>query len=158
MTVEREAGGNPEGNQAGSADLTYYPYFFLTIAAAYTIMFSTSTNTGNKIMAIVTRESLTEMIEQANDAKRQAIVGRALVVIFNNQTDSEKVVNDTKEDNGVGFTGADARAGSLTAKFWLKHQRLEDWMMDNWTRKNVRGVMRLAKYHKQLDAAAQAKK
>ena len=108
-------------------------------------------------MAIVTRESLTDMIETANDAKKQAIVGRALVVVFNNQTENEKAVNETNQDNGVGFTGADARAGSLTAKFWLKHQRLEDWMVDNWTRKNVNGVMRLAKYHKQLNAAAEKK-
>jgi hypothetical protein len=106
---------------------------------------------------LVTRESLTTMIEQANEAKRQAIIGRALVVIFNNQTENEKTVNQTNQDNGVGFTGADARAGCLTAKFWLKHQRLEDWMVDNWTRKNARGTMRIAKYHKQLNTAAEKK-
>jgi hypothetical protein len=108
-------------------------------------------------MAIVTRDSLTTMIEEANDAKRQAIVGRAMVVIFKNQTDDERVMNATNKDNGVGFTGADARAGSLTAKYFIKHQRLEDWMIDNWTRTNTRGVMRIAKYHKQLNAAAKAK-
>jgi hypothetical protein len=109
-------------------------------------------------MAIVTRESITKMIEDANAAKTQAIVGRALVVILNNQTADEQASNETKQDNGIGFTGADARAGSLTAKYWLKHQRLEDWMIDNWTRKNARGVLRLAKYHKQLNTAAKAKK
>jgi len=109
-------------------------------------------------MAIVTRESLTKLIETANHAKKQAIVGRALVVILNNQTAEEQVANETKQDNGIGFTSADARAGSITAKYWLKHQCLEDWMIDNWTRKNTRGVLRLAKYHKQLNAAAKAKK
>jgi len=109
-------------------------------------------------MAIVTRESLTNMLETANAAKRQAIIGRALVVLLRNQTSDEQAMNTTNEDNGVGFTGADARGGSITAKFWIKNQRLEDWMVDNWMRPNANGVPRLAKYHKQLDAAAQAKK
>lgn len=108
-------------------------------------------------MAIVTRESLTEMLESSNAAKVQAVVGRALVVLLRNQTADERVMNTTNEDNGIGFTGADARAGSITAKFWIKNQRLEDWMIDNWTRKNTRGVCRLAKYHRQLNTAAEAK-
>ena len=108
-------------------------------------------------MAIVTRESLTQMIETANPAKRQAIIGRALVVIFNNQTEGEKVVNETTQDNGIGFTGADARGGSLSAKYFLKHGRLEDWQIENWMRKSRGGVMRIAKYHAQLNKAAEKK-
>jgi len=109
-------------------------------------------------MAIVTREILTTMIETADDAKRQAIIGRALVTIFNNQTETEKNVNTTNQDNGVGFTGADARTGCITAKYYLKHQRLEDWQVEKWIRKNRNGVMRIAKYHAQLNKAAKEKR
>lgn len=105
-------------------------------------------------MPLVTRESLTTLLNHPNPAKVQAVVGRALVVLLKNQTADEQVMNATTQDNGIGFTGADARAGSITAKFWIKNQRLEDWMVDNWTRKNTRGVCRLAKYHKQLNSAA----
>lgn len=108
-------------------------------------------------MALVTRESLTELLSSNNPAKVQAVIGRALVVLLNNQTRDEQVMNTTNEDNGIGFTGADARAGSITAKFYIKNKRLEDWMVDNWTRGNINGVARLAKYHKQLNAAAEAK-
>jgi len=129
----------------------------LTNGWGYVIIAPQSTNKEENIMAIITRESITTLIENANDAKRQAIVGRALVILLKNQTADEQTMNATNEDNGIGFTGADARAGSITAKFWIKNQRLEDWMVDNWTRKNARGVLRLAKYHKQLDMAAKAK-
>jgi len=108
-------------------------------------------------MALVTRTSLTELLNSSNAAKVQAVIGRALVILLKNQTTDEQAMNATNEDNGIGFTGADARAGSITAKFWIKNQRLEDWMVDNWTRGNVNGVARLAKYHKQLNEAAKAK-
>jgi hypothetical protein len=97
------------------------------------------------------------MLNSNNPAKVQAVIGRALVVLLRNQTSDEQAMNTTNEDNGVGFTGADARGGSITAKFWIKNQRLEDWMVDNWTRPNTNGVPRLAKYHRQLNAAAEAK-
>jgi len=108
-------------------------------------------------MSKVTSEVLTTMIETADEAKRQAIIGRALVVIFNNQTEGEKASNQTNKDNGVGFTGADAHSGCITAKYYLKYQRLLDWQVDKWIKRNRNGVMRIAKYHKQLDAAAKSK-
>jgi len=108
-------------------------------------------------MAIVTRKSLTEMLDNSNPAYVQAVIGRALVVIFKNQTADEQTSNETKHDNGIGFTGADARAGTLTAKYFLKHQRLEDWMIDNWKRKGSKGFPRLAKYHAQINKVAKAK-
>lgn len=103
--------------------------------------------------SIVTKESLITMLS-GTPHYVEHVVGRALMVIFYNQTADEASSNDTKEQNGIGFTGADARGGSITAKYYIKHQRLEDWMVDNWTRRNSNGVPRLAKYHKQLDIAA----
>ena len=84
-------------------------------------------------------------------------VGRALIVLFENQTATEKSVNSTSVDNGVGFTGADGRTGCLTAKYYLKHRNLQDWQINAWIRKSSTGFSRLAKYHAQLNAAANAK-
>ena len=107
--------------------------------------------------ALVTRDSLIELLNSSEPAKVQAVIGRALVILLKNQTVAEQDMNVTNENNGVGFTGSDARAGSITAKFWIKNQRLEGWMVDNWTRHNTRHVPRLAKYHRQLNTAAVAK-
>ena len=106
---------------------------------------------------IVTKYSLAKMIWEASDAKRAQIVGRACVVIFNNQIESEKQANTTAVNNGVGFTSADAKSGSITAKYFLKHKTLEDWQVKRWLKADRRGTPRIIKYWKQLNAAAQAK-
>jgi hypothetical protein len=105
---------------------------------------------------IVTKELLTHMIN--NGPRQTEVIGRALVVLFNNQTTTEQASNDTIEHNMVGFTGADARRGSITAKYFLRHNNLQDWQIEYWTRPNSKGTPRLAKYWRQLDKAAQAKK
>jgi hypothetical protein len=86
----------------------------------------------------------------------QHVVGRACVVLFNRQTTSEKASNDASVLNFEGFSGPDARQGSLTAKYYLRHKKLLDWQVDMWT-KEWRGRPRLAKYWKQLNEAAESK-
>lgn len=105
-------------------------------------------------MPKVSAATITVMLENSNPAYVQAVIGRALVVLLRNQTSDEQESNTTNISNGVGFTGADAYSGSLTAKFYLKHKRLEDWMVEKWAKPNVNGVPRLAKYHGQLNNAA----
>jgi hypothetical protein len=51
-------------------------------------------------------------------------VERAMVAIYNRQTADEQVSSDTKHQNGVGFTGADARLGTYYAKWVLKGNSL----------------------------------
>lgn len=104
---------------------------------------------------LVTKNSLQEMLN--NDRLRMHVIGRALVVLFNNQLDDEKQSNDTRHDNGIGFSGADARSGTLTAKYYLKHRRLMDWQIEMWYKKNIKGFSRIAKYHGQLNDAAEVK-
>jgi len=104
-------------------------------------------------MAQVTRESIIKMLNNPNPAYVQAVIGRALVVLLNNQTRDEQANNTTTQDNGIGFTGADARSGSITAKYFIKHHSLQDWMVEKWAKPNRRGIPRLAKYHAQLNAA-----
>ena len=110
-----------------------------------------------KQTAIVTRESLRTMLLNPNRAYVEKVAGRALVVLFRNQTATEQHANTTNNDNGVGFTGADARSGSLTAKYYMKHQHLTDWQLDAWLRAGKTGYPRICKYWAQLDRAAQLK-
>lgn len=42
---------------------------------------------------------------------------RGLIAIYNKQTQDEKIMNETKHSNGVGFTGADAKVLSNMAKY-----------------------------------------
>lgn len=103
---------------------------------------------------LVTRESLEALL--ADDRGHefvQHVVGRALVALFDRQTKDEQATDDTHEWNTVGFSGADARSGSITAKTYLKNGRLLDWQVDAWTR-DFRGRPRLCKYHKQLNDIA----
>lgn len=102
---------------------------------------------------IVTKSTITNLLNSDNPAKVEAVIGRALVVLLNNQTADEQRETQTKYNNGMGFAGADARSGTMTAKYWMKHKRLEDWMVEKWTR----NPNRLSKYWRQLDASAQVK-
>lgn len=106
---------------------------------------------------LVTKESVIQMLSNPNEKYVEAVVGRALVVLLNRQTREESTTNTTRINNSIGFTGADARSGSITAKFWIKNKRLEPWMVQRWTRLNTSGVPRLAKYWRQLDNEAQLK-
>ena len=111
-----------------------------------------------KKQAIVTRESLQAMLDNPNKDYVVQVVGRALVAIFNNQTESEKSANGTTELNGIGFSGADGRSGVLTAKSFLKNNTLADWQLERWTKVSKNGFSRLTKYAKQLNEIAELKK
>jgi len=106
---------------------------------------------------MITKDFVHSMIETASDEKRKHIIGRACVAVFQYQTAAEKTTNDTRVYNDEGFTSADAREGSLTAKYYLKHGTLHEWQVDKWVRVNKKGTMRIAKYWRQLDRAARAK-
>jgi hypothetical protein len=108
-------------------------------------------------MAIVTGVSLARMLNEASFEKRVTIIGRALVALFNRQTESEKSCNDTHNWNSVGFSGADGKSGSLTAKYWLKHRTLMDWQVERWMTPQRNGLPKLCKYAKQLNDIAEAK-
>lgn len=106
---------------------------------------------------MVTPEYIENYLSTHTAEENMRFVGRALVAIFNFQTETEKQVSDTRELNGVGFTGADGRSGCISAKYFLKHQRLEDWQVERWLKPNRRGVRRIAKYWRQLDRVAKSK-
>lgn len=108
--------------------------------------------------AIVTRESLRAMIIDQPHEKVQHVIGRALVALFERQTASEKASDGTTEDNGVGFAGADAKGGSLTAKSYLARKSLVGWQVEKWARVGTNGFPRICKYHRQLNEIAVARR
>jgi hypothetical protein len=55
---------------------------------------------------------------------------RALVVVYNSQTHSEKISQETSEHNGVGFTGCDAGILSSLSLQYLETGRLSPKQME----------------------------
>ena len=108
-------------------------------------------------MSVVTKQYIQHYLETHSAQEIIQFVGRALVVIFNNQTEEEKHASDVREDNGIGFTGADGHSGCITAKYFLKHGTLLDWQVERWLKQNAKGTPRISKYWRQLNAAAQKK-
>lgn len=108
--------------------------------------------------ALVTKESMINVIKTRDPEFLKQYVGRALVGIFNRQLADEKSANTTSHSNGVGFASCDATGGSLTAKYFLRHGTLADWQLEKWTKANDKGVPKICKYHKQLNEIAETKK
>ena len=108
-----------------------------------------------KTQKLVTRDSLIDLLNSKN---QEQVIGRALVAIFSNQTDGEKSANVTAVDNGIGFTGADAHSGSISAKSFIRYGKLLPWVIEMWTKPNAKGIPRIAKYHAQLNTIALGKR
>lgn len=107
---------------------------------------------------VVTKDTLQQMLNNPNPKYVERVVGRALWAIFQNQTKDERDQNETRVHNGIGFTGSDARGGSLTAKSWKHNGYLAAWQIERWTKKNDKGFSRLTKYHRQLNDIATKRK
>ena len=103
---------------------------------------------------IVTHDTIKKMLANDNRAYVEAVIGRALLALLDRQTEDEKHAADTRVWNAVGFSGADAKSGTLTAKFYAKHGKLLDWQLEKWTKKAKNGYPRLCKYAKQLNEIA----
>ena len=99
---------------------------------------------------IVTKQYLSEKLEQ--DPVK--LIGRALVAIFNHQTEEEQQANTTTFKNGIGFTGYDGRIGALGAKYYLKHKTLEPWQIKIWTKPDKKGNAKITRYAGQLNRIA----
>lgn len=91
-----------------------------------------------------------------NDEVGMHAIGRALVHLLNRQTEDEKAVAATRHDNQRGFTSGDAKRGTITAKYYVKHRRLEAWQISYWLQEDRKGRTRLGKYYRQI--AEEAKK
>ena len=107
-----------------------------------------------KVKQVVTRDTLRTMLNNPNRKYVETVVGRGLAALLKRQTADEQRSNDTRVWNAIGFSGADARSGSLTAKTWIGKGRLEDWQIAKWTKLAKNGYPRLCKYAKQLNEIA----
>jgi hypothetical protein len=103
---------------------------------------------------IVTRDTIRNMLRNDNRKYVETVIGRALLALLDRQTEDEKIAADTRVWNAVGFSGADAKSGTLTAKFYAKHGKLLDWQVEKWTKPAKNGYPRLCKYAKQLNEIA----
>jgi hypothetical protein len=97
------------------------------------------------------------MLDKSDRRFVECVIGRALSAILQRQTSDEQASNETRIHNNVGFTGCDGRSGALTAKYFLKHDSLEDWQVERWLRRGKNGFSRLTKYAKQLNEIANEK-
>lgn len=101
----------------------------------------------------VTKEWLAAKI--ATDPSK--VIGRALLAIYRNQTALEQSNSTTRFSNGIGFCKPDARVGSIGARMYEAHARIEPWVIEVWARKAKDGYPRICKYVEQLNAIATAK-
>lgn len=106
-------------------------------------------------MSYVTKSSLIAML--SDPAKRPHVIGRALVVLLDRQTDSEKATLSTKVTNNRGFTHADAYWGTIVAKSYRKTGTLSEKAVAAWMKLDSKGTPKIAKYWNQLDQAAAEK-
>ena len=103
-------------------------------------------------MTELTQKGITALLAKNNDA-----VCRALIVLYNNQTADEQSTNTTNQHNGRGFSGFDAEIGTKMAKFYLERKYLTIGQIAVWRKMDRNGNMRIARYWRQLIAAAQEK-
>lgn len=83
-------------------------------------------------------------------------VCRALVVLFERQTEDEKASENTRHHNNRGFRPCHARMGTSMAKFYLNRGYLSPKQIAYWRKEGKEG-MRIAIYWKQLLDAAHRK-
>ena len=106
----------------------------------------------------VTKQWLAWRLEQ--DADRVNVIGKALLAIYERQTYDEQRSSSTRLDNGVGFSGPDARIGSIGARMFKAgtlHDEKNAWVIQVWMRAAKDGLPRVCKYAAQLDKIAQQK-
>ena len=101
---------------------------------------------------MLNKEAIVKLLETNDKA-----IGRALVVLHNNQTNDEQRHDSTIVRNGQGFRPCHAKMGSSMAKFYLNRQFLSPKQVNYWRKKMADGNSRIAIYWRQLAEAAEAK-
>lgn len=89
-----------------------------------------------------TKEELVQGLK-SQIARNNNQVVKALLTVYRNQTYEEQTVQETIEDNGIGFNGTDAEFCSSLAENYLRFHRLSDKQYSS-----LRKVMQ--KYARQL--------
>jgi hypothetical protein len=101
---------------------------------------------------MLSKDAIVKLLETNDKA-----VARALVVLYNNQTDSEQATEETRFRNGEGFRPCHARVGTSMATFYLNRGFLTAKQVAYWRRRMKDGNMKIGIYWKQLAIAAEKK-
>ena len=105
---------------------------------------------------LVTKANMITALNDPREGFQIQYIGKALVAIFGNQTQDEKSANSVDTNNNIGFASCDSRDGCITAKYFIKHNTLLDFQVENWLAE-WRGAPRITKYHRQLNDIATSK-
>lgn len=102
-------------------------------------------------MANLTKSAVIELL-----ASNDKAIGRALLVLFANQTPDERFTESTKHHNGKGFRPCHARIGTSMAKQFERTGKLSTLQANYWRVRGKEG-MRIGIYAGQLLVAAEEK-
>lgn len=86
------------------------------------------------------KENMKEILAKYDDQ-----VCKAVVKIYEYQTSDERVYHETKENNGVGFNGADAAIMSSFAEFYMERGYLSSKQLIIARKKIMKYAAQLAK-------------
>lgn len=81
-------------------------------------------------------------------------IGRVLLAIYRLQTTSEAAGSSTHYRNGVGFSKPDARTGTIGARMFASKGRIDQWVINLWSKPASDGFPRICKYVRQLNEIA----
>jgi hypothetical protein len=101
---------------------------------------------------ILNRENIINLLNTNDKA-----IARALIVLTERQTFDEMQAKDTKYQNGIGFTPADARMGVSMGLQARNGFTLSAKQLAYWRKPNAKGIPRIGKYANQLIDAAKQK-
>lgn len=106
----------------------------------------------------VTKESIQAVLLRKDEVGMHAL-GRALLVLYANQTDYEQRVQVTTNRNSQGFTPNDAKKGTGMAQFYQRNGYLSPAQIAYWQEpaRTEKKRIRILKYWRQLLEAAQLK-
>ncbi|MBS49876.1 MAG: hypothetical protein CMN60_21125 [Sphingobium sp.] len=102
---------------------------------------------------IISRESMALVLSEKGTNYVSVYIGKALVNLYNRQTEDEKEAATTVEHNGRGFTSFDSFIGTQHAEYFLKYRTLTPGQVRYWT-KEVSGAPRICRYARQLNEIA----
>lgn len=84
-------------------------------------------------------------------------VERAMIAIYNRQTEDEQIAQDTRHSNGKGFAAPDARLGSYYAKWVLSGRQLTGRHLDKARQMSFKYIRQLAEVATENMEAAEMK-
>ena len=104
----------------------------------------------------LTKEYIQSVLMREDEVGMHA-VGRALVLLNERQTPSERHAKEVLRHNARGFTPVDAEWGTDMAEFYKRTGRLTPKQLAVWRRPNAQGIPRICKYWRQLQEDAMEK-